>query len=298
MHGRRFISVYSMWLLCCRTRLLLVGLAIICSSAIAFSEDASEPELTPEQRAAHLARMRTIAQSIKINEINGDRQLPVDLAVEPVLRYTDHTRKQHDSTVWIWGTKGRPSAIMAIEYYPTRPVDSQWLFEVVSLSTGRISAEHGKELQWTARQAGLRFQPLADSPAPKETAAARLSQMKQLQTRFGAYERTATEGRIELRPMARPLHRYRDETAGVLDGAIFAFANGTNPEIGCILEARMKGSAAPSWEYALIQMTGAEVYAELDSKELWSQGEADPPADRDNFVNGWLAISNQKSSPK
>lgn len=275
------------------SRLLFVVLTVAYVPGIAWPQD-GQPELTPEQRAAHLARMRTIAQSIKIHERSGDVHVPVDLAIEPVLRYTDHTRKQHDSTIWIWGTKGRPSAIMALEYYPNRPDDSQWLFEIVSLSVGRISAEHDKELHWTSRQAGLRFRPLPNSPSPAETATARLTQMKQLQSRFGGSERTATEGRIELRPMARPLYRYRDDASRTVDGAIFAFANGTNPEIACILEARANDTSASSWEYALIQMTGAEVYVELDGQEIWSQGEADPPADRDNFVNGWLTISDHK----
>jgi hypothetical protein len=39
-------------------------------------------------------------------------------AEEPVLRYTDNTRKLYDSTIWIWGATGRPSAAMAIEFYP------------------------------------------------------------------------------------------------------------------------------------------------------------------------------------
>ena len=102
------------------------------------------------------------------------------------------------------------------------------------------------------------------------------------------YENATVEGRIELRPLAKPLHRYQDADAGIVDGANVSFANGTNPEVLLVLEARKTGQEAAEWQFGLVQTTGAAVFAELDGKEIWTRGEADPPARRDAYVNAWI----------
>jgi hypothetical protein len=98
---------------------------------------------------------------------------------------------------------------------------------------------------------------------------------------------------FHLRQLASPLHRYADESAGIVDGAIFAFANGTNPEVLLVLEAQAAKDSTLHWQYSLAQMTGGAVTVELDGKEVWQQTEADPPAVRDSYVNGWLSAKPQ-----
>jgi hypothetical protein len=56
-----------------------------------------------------------------------------------------------------------------------------------------------------------------------------------------------------------------------------------------IIEAREDEKAGSHWQFGLVQMTGAEVFVQLDGKEIWKQGEADPPTERDSYINGWLA---------
>ena len=131
--------------------------------------------------------------------------------------------------------------------------------------------------------------PIPDSAEPSDKPALRLTQARQIRQRFAAHEKEGTDGRIELRPLSNPLYRYRDEETGVLDGMVFAFANGTNPEVLLVLEARREAAASTAiWAYGLAQMTGAGVYVRLDDREVWHQREADPPAIRDSYVNDWL----------
>jgi hypothetical protein len=132
------------------------------------------------------------------------------------------------------------------------------------------------------------LRPLDDAKPIADKATRRLSQMKEMCRRFTANESAVVEGRVELRLLNSPLYRYSDAHAGVTDGAIFAFANGTNPEVLLVFEAN-DNKDAPPWHYALVQMTGGAVSVELDGKEVWQRGEADPPAVRDSYVNGWLA---------
>jgi hypothetical protein len=243
---------------------------------------------TDTARSAHLARMKALASSIHILSTPGKPESKVELVSEPVLRYSDSTRQLYESSLWIWGTAGRPSAIMAIEFYTHGRRGPRWLFEIASLSTERISAERGVDLDWTAKESGLKFQPIVDAEPPASRPIRRLAQMKELRARFAAHERANIGGRIELRPLTSPLHRYEDAANGIADGAIFSFANGTNPEVLLALEAH-QSDGKMSWVYGFVQMTGAAVTAQLDGKTVWEREDADPPAVRDSYVNGWIA---------
>lgn len=252
-----------------------------------------EKEISDTQRAEHLAHMKEVAASIKLLQTPRDHKSEVELKAEPILRYSDNSRFNNESTLWIWTSGGRPTAIAAIEYYPRHPKGPQWLYEIASLSPQRIAAEREPELRWTAKEPGLKQHVLEDAKPIADKATRRLSQMKEMCRRFTAHESAVVEGRVELRLMSSPLHRYSDSAAGVVDGAIFAFANGTNPEVLLVLEAN-DNKDAPPWHYSLVQMTGGAVAVELDEKEIWQRGEADPPAVRDSYVNGWLPDAKAK----
>lgn len=244
-----------------------------------------------DDRAAHLLRMKELAGSIHVYATPGREDSEAKLIGVPVLRYTDNTRRLYESSLWIWGEGGRPSAIVAIEFYPNSPKGPRWLYEIASLSTEPIAAERGKDLSWTAKEPGLKLQKIASTGDVEVRPALRLAQMKELSRRFAAYETAAVGGRIDLRPLTTPLYRYADPENDVTDGAIFSFANGTNPEVLLVVEAHGKKNGSANWYFGLAQMTGAAVVVNFDGKEIWSRGEADPPATRDSYVNGWIESS-------
>ncbi|MCI0361315.1 MAG: hypothetical protein L0211_22765 [Planctomycetaceae bacterium] len=268
------------------TWLASVSLAALLTAA--GSATSQEPAGTTDARAAHLARMKALASTFEVFATPGKPESKVELAAQPVLRYADNTRQTLESSLWIWGAEGRPTAVMAIEFYPNGQRVPRWLYEVASLSTGLIAAQRGEDLKWTAKQPGLVLQTLADADSPASRPAVRLAQMKSLRARFTAYEHAVIEGRIELRPLTSPLHRYADTDSGILDGAIFSFANGTNPEVLLALEAHQSAEKA-TWVYGLAQMTGGAIAVQLDGKDVWERGAAEPPAVRDSYVNGWIA---------
>lgn len=259
--------------------------------------DQGGDEPTAEERAANLARMDRLADSIQIAEIVEDERHPVARQKLPLLRYNDNTRMQPDGSMWIWLRHNRPVAIVGIELYPRQPRGMQTLFELVSLSDHRIAAVRDSELHWTAKSAADDWRPLPDAVIPAKSPTGRMVQMKEGQRGFQAWENSIIGGRIELRPLITPLLRYDDATTGVLDGAIFAWANGTNPEILLIMEARQAAGAAAAWQYRLAQMAGAEVTVERDGKAVWKRGNADPPAERPSYVNGWIVETASKDAP-
>ena len=92
--------------------------------------------------------------------------------------------------------------------------------------------------------------------------------MRELVRRISAQEFYANQ-HYSLRLLSRPIDRYAVPASGLVDGAIFIFANGTNPEILLLVEARRKGSGAPSWFYAAAPLSRAEVSLKIDGKDLW-----------------------------
>jgi hypothetical protein len=266
-------------------------LSCACAALLAFSSvaHADEPDGLPaSERAARLAQTRRVLDAMKVYATAERNGTPVARIDEPVLRYTDNTRLTTDSSLWIFGAAGRPTAIVAIEHYPKGADAKRWICEVASLSNERISVEYGREIDWTATKSGLELVRLEGAPAPAEQPAARMNQIKQLQRRFTAHEKASIEGRIELRPLAKPLYRYQDAENGIIDGAIVSFANGTNPEVLLVLEARQTRGEVAEWQFGLLQLTGEAVFGELDGKEIWTRRPAEPPARRDAYVNAWI----------
>lgn len=108
-------------------------------------------------------------------------------------------------------------------------------------------------------------------------------------TEPGAEAETDKQGRREaeqvvrsikveiLRLLTRPLWTYRDQAGGVLDGALFTLANGTNPEIWLFVEARAdpKGDSKAGWQYTVGRSAWAELHLECDGKEVFAAPRAD-----------------------
>jgi hypothetical protein len=135
--------------------------------------------------------------------------------------------------------------------------------EFCSLTEKRFSLKHKKEdVRWDATASALTLKALPESPKPAGTSAGRLTQMRQLARRFAAKERFDKE-LIECRLIVQPIDRYHSEAQKIADGAIFAFANGTNPEIGVLLETDGK-----DWQYGVLRLTSAACTVTLDGKEV------------------------------
>jgi hypothetical protein len=270
----------------------LVGLVSLLAGSAVNAADPAEP--TENERAAHRARMDELSQTITVEELVGDARLTAIRQQAPLLVYNDDTRRNSGSTLWVWTQQNRPVAVAAVELYPMHPTGPRWLFELVSLSDHRLSAVRAPELKWTARDAADAWRPL-DTTEPAASAVGRLVQMRDALRRFRAWERAEVDGRIELRPMTTPLMRYAHEASGVVDGALFAFANGTNPEVLIVFEASRSAAGESVWQYRLGQMTGAAVTVEYQDKPVWERGNADPPAVRPSYVNGWFSA--KESAP-
>jgi hypothetical protein len=244
----------------CRAVLSLACVFALCLPLAA--QNAAENAEKEKAREQRLAAMRQLAErfTVQVTEEGKTRKAP--LMEAPILRFNDPAREFHDATLWAWGDKGRPVCLLAIEQY-----GNQW-FECISLADGTLTADADK-LKWRPKSAGIELKPFPDAPPPAKSAPRRVAQMKDLLGKLTAYEVGKTGSRYELRLMARPLHRYQDPEAGLQDGAIFAFAYGTNPELLAVIEAR--GTADKSqWEVGFTRCGTAEPHVLLDKTELFT----------------------------
>jgi hypothetical protein len=237
-------------------------------------------------------RLEIMQAAMAALETKSDDLKPKALTVAPtpLLRYSDPTRggvKAEssnnllvDATVWRLGTEGRPTAIVTLEIYRHPDGTHVLAYEFLSLTATRFSLKHKtEEVRWDATESGLTLKELPDAPKPAAAAAARLAQMRQLARRFGAKE-TFNKETVECRLLAQPLDRYQSEAEKIVDGAIFALANGTNPEIGIVLECD-----ADRWVYGIVRMGSAAATVTLDDRQVVAFEQFDARGRRDGPYN-------------
>lgn len=201
----------------------------------------------------------------------------------PVFRWRNAARGQEgEAMMVVWAHNGRPVAAASI--YPWQ---GKMIHEFDSLSRGaKLFARDGDAVVWAPQAAGVEFKSVPKAPAPAKTAAERLRQMKAIAEGFKA---TMTgwaaddSDQEELRLLPRPLLRYdfagvKDRDPDLLDGALFAYAQGTDPEVVLALEAVGPAGKA-EWQCAFARATSGGLAVKLGDEVVWSAKKH--PANRD-----------------
>lgn len=233
------------------------------------AEDATPETASPaakDSSATRLAVMRSRVHSLTA-ELQLDKAEPatkLEVVDPPLLRYSNLAADvvTDDATVWAWGRSGRPRMLASVEAAGC---------EVVSLSAEPVSLTGKSGWKWSSKSSAIEWQRVPNAPKPADSATARARQMKDIVARFSATGRYDTSGSIELRPLVRSLHRYESATDGIIDGGIFAFAAGTNPEVFVLIESRRAGKD-PSliWYFACARLSAGALEARLDKKVVWT----------------------------
>lgn len=225
-------------------------------------------------RKAQMAAMRRIAEGVSVT-VSDDAQGQLELFPEALFRSYDPAREQTDGTIWAYGKKGRPAALLTLSLHPRGDGTLGWLYEFNSLTHRPVSAKVPGHIAWSTRQVGLEVKPIPDAPPAAEKEVGRTRQFRDLSARFTGYEMlvkgpNAPAEHFELRLIPRPIHRYSDPDRGLVDGAIFLFTHSTNPEIIMLIELVREGEKSV-WKSGFARCAFAEVHVELDGKKLWTQ---------------------------
>src|SRR5205085_10594892 len=102
------------------------------------------------------------------------------------------------------------------------------------------------------------------------TPAARLSQMRSMSGNFTA-DKTDRDDNVSvqrMRLLTQPVFRYTSKAARVTDGALFAFVQGTDPEVLLLLEAQESDSGS-AWHFALARMNSTAFNVRYLDRPVW-----------------------------
>jgi hypothetical protein len=246
-----------------------------------------------QKRETLAAEMKQISECLWVSLGAGAAAQPLPVRREPLQRWNDPTMGIGESTLWAFGERGRPIALVTMELSadPARGKDAQsWGLEFILLTNEALTVEGRNELRsrnapksgnskpvlggdihWTPTPPGLAFRDVPDAPSPAPTAQSRLLQMKELVRRFSAVAHPTQQPSL-LRLMPHPIDRYSDPEVGQIDGTIFFFSIGTNPEVMVLLEAQGPTVAKAAWRYAVAPLTVAPLEVAIDKRQVWSMG--------------------------
>ena len=216
-----------------------------------------------------------VEDSIGWYQVFADASAPEAMTPHPVLRWRNATRgtQETEGVFVLWVNKGRPEASASIF-----PFEGVLHHEFVSLSRVR-NCRHGRTVGWSghprARESSSKT--YLKLPAPAETPAARLRQLKSAAGRFKV-SLTGWRGdkpdREELRML--PTVIYREEVSEAsradpswIDGGVFAFVQGTDPEAILVLEVVRDRNGRPLWRYGFSRATSSGLLARLDKTVVW-----------------------------
>lgn len=212
-----------------------------------------------------------IDSAVEDVQIFADAETTTPARPQVALRWANNARGSEDGTTVLYIHEGRPLAVACIY-----PWERQLPRDFCVLARVPIVARYEGAVVWQPQRTEVKLADIPDALPPDESAAQRLRQMKSLAEQFSSTMlgwRADDSDREELRLLPRPLYRYeidRYETARgeVLDGAVFAFVMGTDPESLLVIEATKAGDAA-KWQYAFVRRTSGELEGRHRGQVVW-----------------------------
>lgn len=258
------------------------------------SLSAQENERPPSDEDGVKAESLLRASSIRVSLANDGSQ--VALVKTPVLRFSDPARENDAGSLWVWGKTGRPRLAVEIYHGASDPNNKIWAHAMSMTSTELLQADTDAG-QWKPRTAQFELQEIPNIRPPSDQAVVRLRQMKAAARRVSAHEFwDPNNTRYELRLLVTPVYRYRDPETGLLDGAVFAFVHGTNPEILMFVEVRAEEGDTPKWHRGFAPLGSAELVVVEEEKVVWRKDRAPGVVGRPSDPY-WLFIVPESSPP-
>jgi hypothetical protein len=232
-------------------------------------KEENAPDITPPTRE-DLADKRIIfckAALAQYTVLVGDRKDPARVS-DPCLRWSNPVGAvEHGVLAVFTFDGGRPVAVG--QFFHNRP--DTWINEFAIIASDRVRIMRSGRPFWNPSEYVCRFTDVPDSPVPSAKANFRLTQMRKIAADFSVVDHFGwEESKITthtLRLMPQPVYRY-SEAGKILDGGLFVFALGTDPECNLLLEAYQddKGSR---YRYALAPMSVYQLEARYKDKDVW-----------------------------
>lgn len=250
--GMRFTGIRRMGM-------LLVGGLL----AVSVSADATVAQDAPSEAERLQAQFDKAPLKFEFEGgVGGDEKFT--LVKQPLLNWSNPERRTPAGAVYIWTLNGRPE--VALSLYPNNGVVDQ---EFQSLSLHPFKAKVEGLGVWNPQEPGLEMKPLESDTQPAESKPARLRQMRALAREFTC-NLVPPNKKIPTRLLPSPLFRYASEKSpAVIDGALFAFVQGTDPEVLLLIEAVSDDSGETRWQYGLARMSMVPMEVVHKDESVW-----------------------------
>jgi hypothetical protein len=266
-----------------------VLLAAAAFVTIARAQDEAKPEETSAKRAEMLKEMTSQAAAYKLT-LDNKSETKLELHGEPLLRFSNPLSGVPDGVALMWKDGKRPAVVAQV--FQTK--EGLWIHEVQSLADTGLTMQRDGETFWQPRDGAEPFQKLDKAPPLADSPTKRLAQMRALAEEFSAVVDSKISAsdkettRHLLRLLPRPVYRYQDEENDIAEGAMFAFVQGTDPELFLVLEYRDQPAASAGWYYTLTPMTCWAVTASREKKEIWSVPDRMGKSTKASLYHVWI----------
>jgi len=234
-------------------------------------ESAEADQAARAARLESLRDMKALIGTLKVSTVNQEDKVEAKLLTKPLLHYQDQPRNILDATLWCFGEKGRPAALCKVEKISVAG-KNRWLYCFASMSTLPIEGVWAEGKTFSAAEPGVTFSSLPGAPVPANGKNDRSRQINSLVRRVNLIV-TDPDLKFQenLRIQRQPIHRYDDEEAGILDGALFRFStDGTCPDLLVLIEAQKEKDEAAQWKIAMARMTNCELQVRDQDRESFS----------------------------
>lgn len=247
--------------------ILLLPFAL--ASAAFAQEQPPQPDKTIEQQQiAEALKLTTEAARELSLTIPGEKEHSLTLEPKSLLQWSNPAAGTIYGNVFLWTYDKRPQAIASIYkwYSPYKQAE----FEIHSLSTGPLRGRRKGNDLWNTQTPGLEWKPLPGRVSVAETPALRLIQLRRIARDFSVEKTDREHLTREMRLLPQPLYRYTSKSQNVIDGALFVFVQGTDPEVFLLVEAIPSDKdASRAWQYALVRMNSVTFVATFKQTEVW-----------------------------
>lgn len=189
------------------------------------------------------------------------------LGEEPVLRWSNPAAGEIHGNVFLWTVNARPAVVGSLFKWFTPHTHMSHEFH--SLTAAPLVGRYADREVWQTSQGGIDFAPLPDAPRPADVMNRRFLQMRELAKGFAATKIDREGNQQDLRLLPQPAYRYSAQKEGVLDGGLFVFVQGTDPEVFLLLEARST-SDDRRWEFATARMNSVAFEVRYHDRPVWS----------------------------
>ncbi len=261
------------------------GFVVLCIGVVAAQDEMAESP-THQKVVTYLAE-RLNDQRL---QLTAPADAKVTLGTAPIFR-VNNPISGADGGVFVWVSDGKPVALSKSLLNSKKRIYS---LTTVSLWPDTFSMTQPDGTIWEPKSSTLTPIMLTDEPPPTDQASKRLMQMKGLAESF-SIEVTWQISIVEptsvyvLRMLPRPIYRYTSERFGVVDGALFAFCQGTNPEAIVQVEA-IRSDDGLEWRCGVSRLTSHALKAQYRKNEVLKAVSISNyrPQRHDNYFNNQL----------